>query len=168
MRKANFESPNSLLAYRLCLQTWTCALLSMGHGAATFNSAVTCFAIMLNFGKTYSVTASSPIPLHLRIVGGVAVALGVVVGGWLLVPVSGMVALPQLSSLAFRCTVDLCCLSLHCRLLWPGTPPVQVHPASCHLSLPVLVYVAAAAATTCNMYACGSAAAVLNFAHMAM
>lgn len=62
----------------------------MGHGAAAFNRSVTCFATILHFSKTYSVTEASPVPLHLRFAGAAAIALGITFAGWRLVPTAGM------------------------------------------------------------------------------
>ena len=62
----------------------------MGHGAATFNSSVTCFAAILQFSKTYAVTTSAPVPLHMRLAGAAGLVLGIVLSGWRLVPAAGL------------------------------------------------------------------------------
>lgn len=61
----------------------------MGHGAVTFNRAVSSFAAILHIGKTYSVTADAPVPLALHFVGAAGIAISIVFLGWRLVPVAG-------------------------------------------------------------------------------
>lgn len=84
----------------------------MGHGAATFNYSVNCFASILHFSKTYSVTANAPVPLHLRFTGAAGIMLGILFAGWRLVPAAGMRhCLPK----AYVCAVNsLLLLSRSC------------------------------------------------------
>lgn len=79
------------------LQLVTCCLLSMGHAAGTVEIAANCFTTMLHIYKTEEVHGSAEIILRLRLIGAVGMALGILVGGWRLVPVSGRVCMAQLS-----------------------------------------------------------------------
>lgn len=71
------------------VQLISCGLLSVGHGAVTLNRAVRCFATVLHIGKTYSVTATAPVPLALRCFGAVGIAISIILFGWRFVPMSG-------------------------------------------------------------------------------
>ena len=61
----------------------------MGHAAGTVEIAANCFATMLHIYKTEEVHGSAEIILRVRLIGAVGMALGILVGGWRLVPVSG-------------------------------------------------------------------------------
>ena len=65
----------------------------MGHGAVTFNRAVSTFASILQIGKIRSVTASAPVPLEMRFIGAAGIAISILLLGWRLVPVTGLLQL---------------------------------------------------------------------------
>ena len=61
----------------------------MGHAAGTLQVAANGFATMLHIYTTGYVSVDSPITLALRGVAAVGMALGILLAGWRLVPVSG-------------------------------------------------------------------------------
>ena len=79
--------PHKSLIY---LQFITCCLLSMGHAAETVGIAANCFAVTLHIHNTGEVQSDAAITWPLRLVGAAGMAVGVLLGGWRLVPFSGM------------------------------------------------------------------------------
>ena len=61
----------------------------MGHAAGTLQVAANGFATMLHIYKTGYVSVDSPITLSLRGIAAAGMALGILLAGWRLVPVSG-------------------------------------------------------------------------------
>lgn len=74
----------------LCLQILTCCLLSMGHAAETVGFAANCFVTTLQILKTGQVQSDAEIPWPVRFTGAAGMAVGILLGGWRLVPVLGM------------------------------------------------------------------------------
>ena len=74
------------------LQLFTCCLLSVGQAAASVQIAANSMAIMLAIYKQEAVSLESPITSRLRTIAGVGMALGTLLAGWRLVPVSGKTA----------------------------------------------------------------------------
>ncbi|DBB04960.1 TPA: hypothetical protein ACH3X3_010239 [Trebouxia sp. C0006] len=72
------------------MQLVTCCLLSAGHAAGTMQTAANGFATMLQIYKVEYVSQESPINIGLRGIAAVGMALGILLGGWRLVPVSGV------------------------------------------------------------------------------
>lgn len=74
----------------LCLQFLTCCLLSMGHAAETVGIAANCFAITLQIHRTGEVQSDAEISWHLRLLGAAGMVVGILLAGWRLIPVSGV------------------------------------------------------------------------------
>ncbi|DBA79747.1 hypothetical protein WJX77_003194 [Trebouxia sp. C0004] len=72
------------------VQLVTCCLLSAGHAAGTMQTAANGFATMLQIYKLEYVSSESPISVGLRGIAALGMALGILLGGWRLVPVSGV------------------------------------------------------------------------------
>lgn len=83
------------------MQLVTCCLLSMGHAASTVQIAASGFATMLQIYKDGYVGPDSPINLRLRGIAALGMALGILFGGWRLVPVSGVQSMHDLGTLSF-------------------------------------------------------------------
>ena len=71
------------------LQLFTCCLLSVGQATASVQIAANSMAIMLSIYQQETVNLESPITIRLRAISGVGMALGTLLAGWRLVPVSG-------------------------------------------------------------------------------
>ncbi|KAL0025852.1 hypothetical protein WJX79_006740 [Trebouxia sp. C0005] len=84
----NFYMPAEFCFARL--QLVTCCLLSVGHAAGTMQTAANGFATMLQIYKAEYVSQESPINIRLRGIAALGMALGILLGGWRLVPVSGV------------------------------------------------------------------------------
>jgi len=68
----------------------TCCLLSMGHAAGTVQIAANSFATMVHVYQMGYVSSESPISTFMRGIAALGMALGILLGGWRLVPVSGV------------------------------------------------------------------------------
>ena len=97
----------------ICLQFITCCLLSMGHAAETVGIAANCFAVTLHIHRTGEVPSDAAINWHLRLVGAFGMVVGILLGGWRLVPVSGML-LPCSSSCCSQQRLSLHVLCVSC------------------------------------------------------
>ena len=62
----------------------------MGHAAETVGIAANCFAVTLHIHRSGEVQSEADITWHLRLVGAAGMVVGILLGGWRLVPVSGM------------------------------------------------------------------------------
>lgn len=62
----------------------------MGHAAETVGFAANCFATTLQIYKTGQVQSDAEIVWHVRLVGAAGMVVGILLGGWRLVPVLGM------------------------------------------------------------------------------
>ena len=82
-----------------CLQFITCCLMSMGYAARTVGVAGNCFATMLQIYNTKQVQGDAEIGWTLRLFGAAGIAVGILLGGWRLVPVSGLLLQPSNPSL---------------------------------------------------------------------
>ena len=99
----------------------------MGYAAGTVQVAGNCFAHMLHLYKTGEVQGSVELIIHLRLIGAVGMAVGILLGGWRLVPVSGQPCSLRITSTSrpFQ-LLPLCCVG-NCELAQPY--------ANCHTHL---------------------------------
>ena len=61
----------------------------MGHAAASVQTVANAFAVMLAIYKTGNVSLESPLNSKIRAIVAVGMALGILLAGWRMVPVSG-------------------------------------------------------------------------------
>ena len=105
----------------ICLQFITCCLLSMGHAAETVGIAANCFAITLQIHRSGEVQSDAEITWHLRLLGAAGMVVGMLLGGWRLVPVSGMFlqsSYPYCSIKHSACTCFITSVTQHKNSLW--------------------------------------------------
>lgn len=62
----------------------------MGHAAETVGLSANCFVTTLQIYNTGQVQSDAAIPWPVRLTGGAGMVVGILLGGWRLVPVVGM------------------------------------------------------------------------------
>ena len=72
--------------------------MSTAYSAHVFQSAVGVFAAMLHVYKTSEVSATIPVPVHLRCAAAFCTSVGVVIGGGRLMPVTGKQGLQDIKN----------------------------------------------------------------------